>query len=140
MFFLTSPETPSYNCIAWAAGDCHRFWWPSTPPFTYWPPGVPRKEELDCFVVAFSTLGYQVCSDGTFERGFEKVAIFADVNGKPTHAARQVSKGDWTSKLGRAEDIRHTVYGLEGAEYGDVVTYMKRPIARQAAATATRVP
>ena len=28
-----------------------------------------------------------------------------DTNGKPTHAARQLSSGLWTSKLGKLQDI-----------------------------------
>ena len=27
-YFVTSPATPEYNCIAWAAGETDRWWWP----------------------------------------------------------------------------------------------------------------
>lgn len=27
-YTLTSPEDRGYNCIAWAAGDLSRWWWP----------------------------------------------------------------------------------------------------------------
>ncbi|RMH08652.1 MAG: hypothetical protein D6704_02725 [Nitrospirae bacterium] len=35
---ITSPQDTSYNCIAWAAGDVGRWWWPA--PQAYWPQGV----------------------------------------------------------------------------------------------------
>ena len=127
-FALTSPVDPQYNCIAWAAGETERVWWPAPPPFAFWPPGVPLKEELQAFVSAFATLGYSPCADGSLEDEYEKVAIFVDKNGKPTHAARQLFTGTWTSKLGKGgEDISHSVYGLEAGFYGDVAQYMRRP-------------
>lgn len=129
-YFLTSPEASDYNCIAWAAGDTGRWWWPDPAPLAYWPPGVPRQLRVDAFIAAFATLGYEPCSDGGLERGFEKVALFADANGEPKHAARQLPSGRWSSKLGPWEDISHSIYGLEGAQYGDVVQYMRRRTSR----------
>jgi hypothetical protein len=43
------------------------------------------------------------------------------------HAARQLTDGTWTSKLGREIDITHTLPGLEGGEYGRIAMYMRRP-------------
>ena len=124
-FFLTSPESPHYNCIAWAAGDSQNVWWPHPPPLvSYWPPGVARTQDLQTFIAAFATLGYAVCADGTLDAGFEKVALFADAQGKPTHAAKQLPNGRWSSKLGLLEDIDHILYSLEGAQYGKVVQYL----------------
>lgn len=77
-------------------------------------------------MAAFASLGYTVCEDEGLEAGYEKVALFADATGRPTHAARQLSGGRWTSKLGTAEDIDHGLYDLEGAIYGAVVLVMKR--------------
>jgi len=94
----------------------------------YWPPNVPRQVHVDAFVAAFSTLGYERCADSQIERGYEKVAIYADVDGVPKHAARQLPSGRWTSKLGPLEDINHLLYGLIGREYGTVVVYMKRSL------------
>ena len=136
-FFLTSPESPHYNCVAWAADDDQNVWWPHLPPlFSYWPPGVPRKEDLQTFIAAFATLGYTVCADGALEPGFEKVALFGDAEGKPKHAAKQLPNGRWTSKLGFAEDIEHIIWGLEGGQYGNVVQYLKRTIPPQVASKA----
>ena len=125
---LTSPPTPAYNCIGWAAEDPARFWWPDPQGFAYWPAGVSRTEEIPSFVAAFALLGYAPCADGSHERQYQKLAIFADQNGKPTHMARQLKNGQWTSKLGREEDIAHSIYGLESGRYGNVVQYLKRPI------------
>jgi hypothetical protein len=117
--------TSNYNCIAWAAADDQRFWWPT--PYSYWPAGAPREVNLESFETAYATMGYLACDDGTLESGFEKIAIFADSDGKPTHAARQLPDGFWTSKLGHSVDIRHELHALAGSNYGTVVKFLKRP-------------
>jgi hypothetical protein len=124
---ITSPPTETYNCIAWAAGDDNRWWWPDQAKLRYWPTGVPRLETIAVFLQAYATLGYIPCQDGTFEMGFEKIALYADDDG-PQHAARQLSNGRWTSKLGELEDIEHDLYALEDSDYGTVVAFMKRTI------------
>ena len=60
------------------------------------------------------------------EAGFEKIAIFVDATGEPTHAARQMGSGMWTSKLGTAHDIAHTLTGVAGRQYGRVGAIVKR--------------
>src|SRR5947207_11785370 len=102
---ITSQQTPSYNCIAWAAGDTARWWWPAGP--YYWPSLVPREVTVRAFVAAFGSLGYQLANSGEREEGFEKVALYVGPAGRPTHAARQLASGAWTSKLGRLEDVEH---------------------------------
>jgi hypothetical protein len=124
---ITSPPTQSYNCIAWATGDNVRWWWPDLANQRYWPIGVPRIETVAAFIQAYETLGYVPCQDETLESGFEKIAHFADEAG-PQHAARQLSNGRWTSKLGELQDIEHDLHDLEGTDYGNVVAYMKRPV------------
>jgi hypothetical protein len=126
---ITSDRSESYNCIAWAAGDETRWWWPDDQDdfgISHWPEGVPRAEELDAFVAAFATLGYGVCEDGSLETGFEKVAIYSK-DGLPTHAARQLPDGAWTSKLGQGFDIRHTLEAIEGPAYGLASHFLTRP-------------
>ncbi len=130
----TSARNNDYNCIAWAAGESHVWWWPGLDASReYWPPGVPRERTRDAFVAAFASLGYLVCEGEEPEAGFEKIALFADADGRPTHAARQLPNGRWTSKLGKAEDIEHALHDLEGAVYGAMVLIMKRAVANQAA-------
>jgi len=134
-YCLRSNIDPIYNCIAWAAGVTNIWWWPDPYliPGRFWPIGVPRQQTLQAFIQAYATVGYADCGmDGTLERGYEKVAIYATPDGRPQHAARQLLDGVWTSKLGQYKDIHHTPpAGLEtspkgAASYGSVVRYMKR--------------
>jgi hypothetical protein len=123
---VTSPPDPVYNCIAWAAGRTTEWWWPDRGRFEYWPPGAARDETVAAFVAAFATLGYVCCADGALEPGWEKVAIYATVAG-PTHMARQLPNGRWTSKLGPDDDIEHSLEGLVSPVYGAVVPFLRRP-------------
>ena len=125
-YSLTSPKTTEYNCIAWAAGENEQWWWPDSNDICYWPSEIPRVETLEAFINAFEKLGYSVCDNEKFENSFEKVAIYA-INKKPTHAARQLPSGRWTSKLGCLEDIEHmTLDDLNGDKYGSVTLILKR--------------
>ena len=142
----------SYNCIAWAAEDTrHGFWWPND--YLYWPWWIKREDTVACFVKTFRSLGYQVCLGSGKEFLFHKLALYAihrshnpmavpnslnDLRDwEPTHMARQLPDGSWTSKCGPNEDITHFTldalesYGLKygaGDEYGCPVVYMKRLI------------
>ena len=123
----TSQSDPTYNCIAFAANS--RLWWQPKSMIggpRFWPPGVPEDETVDAYVKAYEFKGYTVCLDGSFEDGYEKVAIFAK-NGVPKHAAHQLDEFCWESKLGKAEDISHQLHDVAGDQYGDVVCYLKRP-------------
>ncbi len=130
---ITSPADSNYNCMAWAAADTGKWWWPGPEEEReYWPAGLVREATLDAFQAAFALLGYVVCTSEDVETGFEKVAIFVDARGKPTHAARQLATGRWTSKLGRMEDIEHELHDLEGVIYGSVSLILKRPLQAEA--------
>jgi hypothetical protein len=138
---VTSPPDQDYNCIAWAAGFTDAWWWPvGTHPKRYWPAGVLRTLTLTAFRDAFATVGYAPCQDEALEAGFEKVALFADAQGTPAHAARQLLTGRWTSKVGFAEDIEHDLRDLEGQIYGAVAVFMKRPPPPALAAVAPSAP
>lgn len=127
-FDITSPRDSRYNCVAWAAEDTRRWWWPGEPPFSFWPAGVQREESVASFIEAFATLGYQVTESGGHDPHFERVAIFASNDGVPTHMARQLPDGSWTSKLGQLEDIAHRdVAGVTGVDYGAVAAFLQRP-------------
>src|SRR5262245_6443084 len=125
---VTSDPDQHYNRIAWAAGDTTEWWWPDAAGVRYWPPGIPRVLSLPAFQDVFALLGYAPCGTELLEPGFEKVAVFALANGTPTHAARQLPHGAWTSKLGHAEDIEHELRALEGQIYGTVTLFLKRPL------------
>ncbi|MFO8009043.1 MAG: hypothetical protein R6V05_15060 [Candidatus Brocadiia bacterium] len=129
-FKKTSDRDARYNCIGWAAGE-QRWWEPDSACQYYWPPGVPREYTVCAYVEVFRSLGYQVCSDVSFEQGFEKVAIFSRGD-TPTHAARQATgganAGKWTSKMGKNIDVLHQLQGATGELYGNVAAVLKRPI------------
>jgi hypothetical protein len=127
---LTSARDDGYNCIAWAAGDPKNWWWPYYPSEDkriVWPDVVPVEETLDAFEALFIWLGYVLCTNEVPEPGVEKIALFASSGGWPTHAARQLSNGKWTSKLGKSEDIEHDLHALEGDVYGQVLRIFRRP-------------
>jgi hypothetical protein len=131
-FRVTSPADDSYNCVAWAAGATNTWWWPfGDPASIYWPENAARLETVAAFRVAFASLGYTVCEHHELEAGHEKIALFADAEGEPTHVARQLPSSRWTSKLGKSEDIEHGLLELEGAAYGSVVLIMKRSLPPQ---------
>jgi hypothetical protein len=122
---LTSPASPMYNCIAWTLGITDRWWWPRNPDM-YWPSACPDEETIPAFQAVFSFFGYKPCEDGQLESGYEKIALYAKGN-KPTHTARQLRNGRWTSKCGQNVDIEHNLRELEGKTYGNVVMYFRRP-------------
>lgn len=113
---ITSPATYAYNCIAWAAGETSRKWWPL--PGYYWPEGAAMKETIAAFVNAFELRGYEIALNPDLEPGIEKIVIYVR-DQKPTHAARQLEDGTWTSKLGDCEDIIHaSLEDISGSDYG----------------------
>jgi hypothetical protein len=124
---VTSPATPDYNCVAWAAEDTQHWWQPGE----FW--NVPNWPEIDVGVgaleQAFSLLGYRDCGqDVGLEDGFTKIALYGS-GLTYTHAARQLPTGKWTSKLGKGEDIEHDQpEDVAGGLYGEIAQIMKRPI------------
>ena len=124
---ITSPPSWAYNCIAWAVGLTDLWWWPV--PGRYWPPDVLREETLDAFVAALATRGFSPCSSSEVEWGLEKIALYSTGN-VPTHAARQLCTGWWTSKLGPSFDVEHSnLEALAGGVYGDPVAFLCRDLA-----------
>jgi hypothetical protein len=126
-YWITSPNDEDYNCIAWSVGNTRDWFWPSDPEFSIWPAAIPRVETIAAFEALFASYGFALCSTEEFEAGFEKVALFARPDGRPTHAARQLPNGRWTSKLGKSEDIEHDLRAIEGDVYGGVVRIYRRP-------------
>ncbi len=73
-YIITSPSDRGYNCIAWAAGDDERWWWPAYG--SYWPDGVERECTLDRFREAFELRGYGPCDSTDFETGYIKIVVY----------------------------------------------------------------
>lgn len=134
-FRVTSKRTPVYNCIAWAYHYSDRWMWPHTTltslldGVTYWPTEDISSDDVSTFIEAFKLKGYEICDSPEHEEGYQKIALYT-VPGttRCTHAARELSNGYWTSKLGELQDIQHgTPFSLEGYQYGEAKHFMKRP-------------
>lgn len=120
--------TYDYNCIAWALEEDDRWWSPTSEDY-YWPDGAPAEWTLTAVIETFILFGFEQCDSADHEPGVQKIAIFAKANGYPTHVARQLPNGKWTSKLGDWEDIEHELTGIEGEEmYGTAKQIMKRKL------------
>jgi hypothetical protein len=87
---------------------------------------VPRKESVPAFSIFFGVFGFAPSDGEQLEEGLEKVALFANPSGTPTHVARQLPSGLWTSKLGTVQDIEHDLRAIVGAEYGKVIQVFQR--------------
>lgn len=136
----TSDATGVYNCIAHAAYDCKRNWWPVPGDFArndrYWPTEAPPRRTIRAFKKAFELQGFTQCDNGQLEAAYEKVVLYVsdkataeDPLNAPTHMARQLPCGNWTSKLGPYIDIMHdTPERLVSDQYGRIELYMRRPI------------
>ena len=124
---VTSPATDGYNCLSWAAGEDTRWWWPDPSGIGYWPEGIPRVETLEAFQAAYELLGFCPTDSPDPQVGFEKLAVYAH-GVRPTHAARQLPNGRWTSKLGSGPDIGHAPDNLTGELYGTVALILQRPL------------
>lgn len=124
-FLITSPITNFYNCIAWAFGDDTKWYWPEG--YCYWPSNIRKEVDIQSFIELYSLVGYEVCGNSDYELGFEKIAIFALNDGTPTHAARQLENGKWTSKMGPWHDVEHSLNSMNNSvEYGSAVVFMAR--------------
>jgi hypothetical protein len=123
---ITSPEDYQYNCIAYAADDNRNWWQPSEQGGTYWTHDDSRLT-LENYIQAYATLDYEPCDTEELEEGYEKVALYVDAFGIPSHAAKQKESGVWTSKLGELEDIEHnTLNAFDGSDYGRVAQILRR--------------
>jgi hypothetical protein len=125
-YAVTSPKSQEYNCFAWVAGDQERWWQPTPEDEFYWVQGVPMEETLSAYIQAYQKLGYAICDNAVLETGYEKIALYVNDEGIPTHAAKQLSTGKWSSKLGWLEDIEHELEGLTGEQYGKVGQVLRR--------------
>jgi len=123
-----SPKDLHYNCVAWAMGDNSKWWWPAGG--YYWPVSKPSVLTVGTFIELFELIGYECCDNGRLEDGYNKIAIFSDNQQKPTHVAKQLPSGLWTSKLGANIDVEHELLDLIqhpvlSRFYGKVAVIMK---------------
>lgn len=133
----TSDPDSGYNCVAWAFGRNDINWWPSFPGGGWaWPvPFACQGHALNEFENLFAVWGWEPCQSSALESGYDKIALYADGEGSPTHLARMIrpkilsgSVSLWTSKLGPGIDITHELDALEGDHrFGKVYRIYRKP-------------
>ncbi|MGN6146965.1 MAG: DUF7689 domain-containing protein [Rhizomicrobium sp.] len=121
----TSQKDQKYNCIAHAFDDDQNFWWPK--PRAFWPISYANMTAMEAFEAWFAADGWEETQNQSVEEGFKKIALYA-LNGIPTHAARLLADGRWTSKLGIDIDLAHALDDLTGPAYGVVIRFYQKPI------------
>lgn len=132
-FKITSKRDTKYNCIAWAAIYDDRNLWPPggvdlDGVIFVWPEELPIDESLDTFIKLYNKFHFEHCESPDYEEGYRKIAIYwVPEENRCTHAARQRTNGEWTSKLGREQDIAHSdPYSIENETYGVVGAIMRK--------------
>lgn len=119
---IIGEPTHDYNCFACAIGDEERWLW-----------GPGHTHDVDEFDGFFENHGattteHVLNTDIEPEDGYEKVALWRDVDGDVTHFARQDhDDGKWISKAGAWYKIKHDLTELDGSSYGNVDRVYKIP-------------
>lgn len=98
--------------------------WPDAFATAHWPEDLPREETVSNFAKFFDRYGYETCTD-ILAPGYRHVALFGHA-GVVSHVALQDGR-QWSSKLGRSNDVAHQLDDLKGELYGDVVAIFRRP-------------
>jgi hypothetical protein len=121
---ITSPETPQYNCVAWALGDTEH-WWEADEDYL-WLDTSEFDNSLSTMQSFFHYFGFKPIDKPNFKNKIEKIALFSDDGIYCTHVAKQLSTKIWTSKLGVSHDVTHTLAALEEGIYGNVVMILQK--------------
>jgi hypothetical protein len=101
---VVNERVPTYNCIAWSLGIGGWKW--------------PQPDNIQGFIDLFYIWGFVKCDNGELEPGIEKICLYC-YHDEPKHAARQLTNGLWSSKLGSEELIVHDgLFVVEGEFYG----------------------
>ena len=125
-FEIVAPPSAQYNCIAYAAGDASRWWWPDG--VSYWPPWAPPTDSIASLTAVFSGQGCEPCNASSAEPGYQKIALY-ESDGKMQHAALQTPNGRWRSKMGQGPLIEHhNPDSLSGGPYGQAAIIMRKAI------------
>ena len=118
-FEVRGSSTKTYNCIAWSLGIKDRWVWPGG--------------TVNDFDRLYGEKGYKRVQKLDYRRqeNVDKIVLYAkkgkDGKIEATHAARQLSDGSWSSKLGQLPLIRHlSPNDLNGPSYGTPVAVYVR--------------
>jgi hypothetical protein len=130
---ITSPRDDTHNCVGWIARDLGQWWEPCLDGGTWF--REVSEADLDAgdlaeYLALFREWGFEECGDGELVDGVEKIAVYA-AESEFAHVAYQRVDGEWSSKLGKLNDVRHEcVASLSGPgafEYPVVRLFMVRP-------------
>jgi hypothetical protein len=128
----TSDFDLDYNCIAHAFLDDQKPWWPTGLPVAgfdrygyYWPIASDNRSHMRAFLDWFSHDGWTETKSDKFAPHMLRVALYAKA-AQPTHAARQIGQGVWTSKLGQGLDLSHKLEELNGPNYGAPIALFEK--------------
>lgn len=128
-FEVLAPASSTYNCIAWALGKDDRWVWPS---------GHGRQVNTADFDALFAFHGYKRITSLNYDKvaGYDKLVLYAKANEfgvpEPTHGARQLTDGSWSSKLGKLPLIRHLhPDDIDGGTYGEAYAVYTREKAKK---------
>jgi hypothetical protein len=118
----TSNPSINYNGLAWALGTMQRNFDPQKIAGYYWPPGIPREQNITSYLKVLESQKYDlIAADDRLEEGWEKIAVYVNAEGEPRHFAHQLEDGKWESKLADLIDIVHDdLECLEGDHFGRV--------------------
>ena len=125
-FEIVEQPSERYNCIAYAADDTSKWWWPDG--INYWPPWATLDDRMESLKEVFAGLGYEQCQNSDAEEGYQKVALYG-FQDRFGHAALQMPDGRWRSKMGQGPVIEHrSPESLSAGMYGDSTAYMRRAL------------
>lgn len=126
-FEILSPQTPVYNCIAWAMRLNDRWVDPYMVPGHWWPDGVVKSMSPDALIQAFEAMGFTITADCSIEEDFDKVVLYKDPTKEQwTHASQLIKDSIEHSKFGEEWDGSHSFNSITGIIYGVPYCYMKR--------------
>ena len=72
-YAITSDPSELYNCIAWVAGESHRWWSPLAEDGEYWPLEYQPEATIEVVQSGLATAGFERCPDGALAVGVEKI-------------------------------------------------------------------
>ena len=123
-FEIVDQPSERYNCIAYAAGDTSKWWWPDG--INYWPPWATETNRIESLKEAFAGMGYELCDHSDTEDGYQRVALY-EVDGEMKHATVQMPNGRWRSKMGQGPVIEHRdPESLSRGPYGRATVFMRK--------------
>ena len=84
---------------------------------------------MEAFSLLLAKNGWVKTDNRLVALGLKKIALYYNpLTGEPTHAARLLENGFWTSKLGDNIDLSHELSELEGPEYGLVLAVFEKAV------------